>query len=69
MTKENKITQKLKIMISKCIPNGPEGQILRDIIFRNNILLPNNKILLSIFLKYMPELWNDKEIQEIIKDI
>lgn len=54
MTKQIKDKQKLKIFISRTLPNE-NGSFLRDIIFGADTILPENKKLKEIILKHFPE--------------
>jgi hypothetical protein len=53
--KEVEKDYQVKCYISRLIPNTPEGQILRKLIFSQETILPDYKEIKKIILKYCPE--------------
>jgi hypothetical protein len=53
---EIKETQKLKSFVSRCIPEGPEGQLIRILLFGNGgSITLSNKDLKKVILNLFPE--------------
>lgn len=56
---------KIKMILSQCIPNNSEGQILRSVLFNTHTILPDDGTLKKIILQYQPERMLDKDFMSL----